>query len=138
MVSKRGAVQTQPLVILGSVTAWDASVSLCEPEGRHMTLRVSLEEPIKGRSSAAIHVQEQATEEWQCGAPTSFGLGACISHITKQEVHVYATVTCTVMTSLLTVASSNRLCSCLLSCQPPYRGTAAVVTLRLGTDINAL
>ena len=134
MVRKRGVAQMQPLTCLGSVTGWDANVSLCESGARHMTIRVLLEDPIKGRTSAVIQISEQQTDRQQQEFFRFPQIGTRIVSMTKEDVHVLATVSSTVMTTLLTLAPSNRLRSCLLACHEPYRGQAIITALHIGTD----
>ena len=122
MPRKRASSQMQPLICLGSVTTWDASVSLSGSQTRSMTFKVALIDPIKGRTSAVIHVGEHPTERQQPECPTLSQVRARIVSMTKEDVCVVATVSSTVMATLLTLAPSNRLNSCLLSCNEPFRG----------------
>lgn len=136
MPRERATPPIQPLICLGNVTAWDAWVSLCGSGTRSMTLKVSLIDLIKGRSSAVINVFEQKAPPQQPGCSPSVEVGARVMRITKDDVHVYATVTSTTMSTLLALASSNRLNSCLLACHEPYRGQADVISLDIGTDAH--
>lgn len=136
MPRNKASSQMQPLICLGDITAWNASVSLCGAQTRSMTFKVELSEPIKGRSSAVINVSEQQSAPQQPECLPLHDVGARIVSMTKENVCVSATVSSKVMTTLLTLAASNRLNSCLLSCNPPFRGQAVVTALHIGTDAN--
>ncbi len=96
-------------------------------------LKVSLLAPIKKRMSAVINITEQSTES-QPARPLSGEIGAWITAIGKDDVLILARVTNAEMTALLTLASGGWLKSCFLACSEPYRGRAAIVALRVGTQ----
>lgn len=99
-----------------------------------MTLKVSLIDPIKGRSSAVINILEQKTDPEFPGCAPIAKVGARVTNFTKEDVYVYATVTSTTIATLLALAPSNRLNSFLLACHEPFRGQADVIALDIGTD----
>ncbi|MCO5358425.1 hypothetical protein [Acidovorax kalamii] len=127
------AIPVLPSLFSGRVTEWDAVVSLDGSNGRAVTLKVSLLNPIKKRSSVVINVNEQRTNA-DATWPPNGEIGAQVTAITKDDVHILATVTSAEMTALLALATGNRLKSCLLACTEPYRGRAHVDMLRLGTQ----
>ncbi len=133
MAAKRTPIPALPLIHTGKVIAWDAAVSLDGTDGRAVTLKVSLFEPIKRRSSAVINILEQRTNARSAWPPPG-KIGATITAITKDDVHILATVATAEMTALLTLAAGNRLKSCLIACPEPYRGGAVIGTLRVGTQ----
>lgn len=133
MAPKRTIPPVLPLVVSGRVTAWDAVVSLDGSNGRAVTLKVSLLEPIKKRTSAVINVNEQRTNAHATWPPQG-EIGATITAITKDDVHVLATVTTAEMTALVMLAAGNRLKSCLLSCPEPHLGRAVINAFRVGTQ----
>lgn len=59
---------------------------------------------------------------------------AQITAISKSAVHVIARVTGEVMSTLISLAANDRLKSCLLAREEPYRGRAAIVALQVGTQ----
>lgn len=133
MAPKRTIPPVLPSFYSGRVIAWDAVVSLDGSNGRAVTLKISLLQPIKKRSSAVINVNEQRSNAHATWPPRG-EVGATITAITKDDVHVLATVTTAEMTALLMLAAGNRLKSCMLFCPEPHLGRAAVDAFRVGTQ----
>ena len=136
MAPKRTILPVLPSIHHGIVTAWDASISLgvTARGAASAVLKVSLLDPIKGRTSACINVIEHGANDRESLQAEPNTLNAKITAITKDEVIIFATVAGSELANLLVLASSNRLQSCLLACQEPYRGRADIDVLSFGTQ----
>lgn len=144
MPDRRASRPTLPLIFSGTVVAWDATVSLAEASQRAdgpaangprvVMLKLSLLQPMKGRTSAVVNVVEQWGECRQPSTTRPRATYARLTAISKTDVHILATVSSPAMSGLLALATSNRLRSFLLACDEPYRGRAEVIALRFGTQ----
>jgi hypothetical protein len=127
--AKRTSPPELPSIYLGKVTGWDTCISLCGQlkDDSHLVINVTLDEPIKRRTSVIINVVSFVRD-------AEFSrFKAQITAITKDDVLVLATISEAKLTALITQAAGNKLENCLLACQQPVRGRADIIALRFGS-----